>query len=384
MTQSIPATKLAPTEPAPTEPAQDEPAQDEPQYPLAPSAVDASVYTDQARYQGELDRILSHAWFPVFPSADVPKPRDYVVWNQLGQSVVIIRLDDGSVSAWHNVCQHRGALLVEGSGRCSNGRFTCPWHGFVYDLEGSVRQVPLRESFDPAQLAGLRAPAVRVVEWSGWIWLTLSDTLPDLLEYLDTIGEELAGYRLDRFDTRFRVSVTLTANWKIVVDAFNETWHVPFTHKSTLSGLVLWRDASLKISSPHSWMTLPIRGFTDKVSNSDHRQTHLCHYLAFPNTIFSCFPNHLQMWTAWPVAPDKTVLNAYQLVGPTPDGLSDAKWEQHNERDWKHFLDVLAEDSEVINNFAALARSKGFRRNIFNTAESRLTAFHDEVAKRLR
>jgi len=356
----------------------------EEQYPLPPSLLDATVYTDEQRYRRELHEILHRAWFPVFPAQDVPNPRDYVVWDQLEQSVVITRLDDGSLSAWHNVCQHRGARLVKGSGTCGTARFTCPWHGFVFGLDGSLSSVPLRESFDPAELDGLRAPAVRVVEWAGLIWLTLSEDVPELLDYLGDIGEELAGYGLDRFRTRFRKTARLKANWKIVIDAFNETWHVPFTHKGTLSNLVLWRDAVLKITPPHSWMTLPIRGFTEKVTSGNHRDANICHYLVFPNTIFSCFPTHLQMWTAWPVSVDETVLQAYHIVGPAPKGMSEEKWAEVNERDWKHFLDVLAEDSEVINDFGTVVRSLGFRRNMFNTAESRLTAFHEEVEKRLR
>lgn len=368
MTQTTPATGLTPAEE---------------QYPLPPSLLDASVYTDEQRYRRELRDVLYRAWFPVFPVQDVPNPRDYVVWDQLEQSVVIVRQDDGSLKAWHNVCQHRGARLVKGAGSCGSGRFKCPWHGFVYGLDGVVGSVPLKESFDPAELAGLRAPGVRVVEWAGLIWLTFSDELPELREYLGNIGTELAGYGLENFHTRFRETVRLQANWKLVVDAFNETWHVPFTHKDTLSNLVLWRDAALKITSPHSWMTIPIRGFTDRVKSDDHRQANICHYLVFPNTIFSCFPTHLQMWSAWPVSVDETILNAYHIVGPTPAGMSDDEWADSNERDWKHFLSVLAEDSEVINDFGTVHRSLGFRRNMFNTAESRLTAFHDEVEKRL-
>jgi Phenylpropionate dioxygenase and related ring-hydroxylating dioxygenases, large terminal subunit len=355
----------------------------EEQYPLPPSLLGAEAYRDAARYRRELENVLLAAWFPVLPSSDVPRARDYAVWEQLEQSVVITRRDDGSVAAWHNVCQHRGARLVDGAGSCPTGRFKCPWHGFVYDLLGTVRAVPLRESFDPAELDGLRAPAVRVTEWAGWIWMTLSDDTPELLAYLGTIGEELAGYGLEQFTTVFRHTVRLQANWKIVVDAFNETWHVPFTHQDTLSGVVLWRDAVLKITPPHSWMTLPVRGLTDKITTSDHRKNHICHYLVFPNTIYSCFPTHLQMWSAWPVSVDETVLCAYQLNGPTPDGMSDEKWARRTERDWAQFLDVLEEDSGVINDFAKVIRSKGFRRNMFNTAESRLTAFHDEIAKRL-
>lgn len=356
----------------------------EQQYPLPPSSVDAEVYTDPRRYERELEHILLRAWFPVAPASDVANARDFLVWDQLRQSVVITRLDDGSLSAWHNVCQHRGARLVKDSGHCGSARFKCPWHGFVYDLDGAVGSVPLRESFDAAALEGLRAPSVRVTEWGGLIWLCFSDKVPELREYLGEIGEELSGYGMENFTVRYRETVRLKANWKIVVDAFNETWHVPFTHKDTLSGMVLWRDAVLKLAAPHSWMKLPIRGFTDKSSSTDHRQSHLCHYLAFPNTIFSCFPTHLQMWSAWPVSVDETILSAFDVVGPTPNGMTDEQWARSVDRDWQHFLDVLEEDSEVINDIASVVHSKGFHRNLFNTAESRLTAFHEEVEQRLR
>jgi choline monooxygenase len=354
------------------------------QYPLGPSTVEAGHYTDPAQYECELDRILLRAWFPICPSSDLAIPRDFLVWDQLQQSIVVVRLDDGSLAAWHNVCQHRGARIVGESGRCQNGRFNCPWHGFSYDLEGTVHGVPLRPSFDSNELDGLRAPAVRVAEWAGFVWLAFSDEIPDLQEYLGDIGTLLDGYGLDRFETRFRHSVRLNANWKIVVDAFNETWHVPFTHKTTLGGFIQWRDAVLRIARPHSWMTIPVRGFTDGVDDPDPRKSHVCHYLVFPNTIFSCFPTHLQMWSAWPVSPTETVLHAWGVVGPAPEGISDDKWTSRNERDWESFLEVLEEDAEVINATASIRRSLGWRRNMFNTAESRLRAFHEEIRARIQ
>ena len=356
---------------------------EERQYPLRPSLLDADVYRSPQRYRRELDLVLLRGWFPVVPSADLVHARDYLVWEQLEQSVLIVRLDDGSVSAWHNVCQHRGARLVDGSGNCAKARFICPWHGFVYDLDGSLTNVPLRPSFDPGQLAGLRTPRVRSTEWSGWVWLCFADDVPELADYLGEIGTELGGFGLDEYRVEFREVVRLQANWKLVVDAFNETWHVPFTHKDTLSGMVRWRDAHLRIAAPHSWMTIPVKGLTDRITHDDHRRTHICHYLAFPNTIFSCFPTHLQMWSAWPVSVNETELIAYQFSGPAPTGIPDEKWAQRTERDWTAFLDVLAEDAHVVNNFAKVIGSKGYQRNMFNTAESRLTAFHNEIDKRL-
>ena len=355
----------------------------EQQYPLAPTVLDAKYYRDPEQFEREIEEIFMKSWLPVCPSVDLARPRDYVVWDQLRNPVVIVRLDDGGVVAWHNVCQHRGARLLSGSGSCPTGRFKCPWHGFAYDLEGVVQHVPLRDSFDERELDGLRTPQVRATEWSGFVWITFSDEAPELREYLGVIGDELEGYNLDTFTTKYRTRFELNANWKLVIDAFNETWHVPFTHKDTLTGLIMWRDAALKLEPPHSWMTLPVRGFTDKATDTDHRKSHLCHYLSFPNTIFSCFPTHLQAWSAWPVSPTQTVMQTWGIVGPTPPGMTDEKWERQNDRDWDHFLSVVYEDAEVINAFGTVVNSKGFRRNMFNTAESRLTAFHAEVNARV-
>jgi len=357
----------------------------EAQYPLPPSGIDAPHYTDPVQFEQELERILLRAWFPICPSSDLAAPRDFVVWDRLRQSVVVVRQDDGALAAWHNVCQHRGARIVDASGHCKVGRFNCPWHGFSYDLAGVVKGVPLRPSFAAEEIQGMRAPTVRVEQWAGFVWLAFSDELPALRDYLGEVGALLDGYGLDGFETRFRHEVTLDANWKVVVDAFNETWHVPFTHQDTLSGFIQWREAVLHITPPHSWMTIPVRGFTDKVDDGgDPRRSHVCHYLAFPNTIFSCFPTHLQMWTAWPLSADQTLLTAWGIVGPAPEGVEEQAWSRRNERDWGQFLEVLAEDAEVINKSATVAHSLGWRRNMFNTAESRLTAFHDEIRARLR
>lgn len=356
----------------------------EQQYPLPPSLLDARHYSDPDQYAREIDRLFFHAWFPVRPATDLPEPRDFVVWDRLGQSVVIVRQDDGIVAAWHNVCQHRGARIVAESGHCRPGRFKCPWHGFAYDLDGRVSGVPLKDSFDPAELDGLRAPAVRATEWGGFVWLCLSDDVPDLATYLGDLHGELGWYGLENFRTLYRTEATLHGNWKLCVDAFNETWHVPFTHVDTLSGMVLWRDAHLHITPPHSWMTLPIRDFHDSArEGADHRAVNLCHYTVFPNTIFSCFPTHLQMWSFWPVSPTETIYSAWGIVGPTPKGLTDDEWAERNERDWTHFVDVVSEDRAVIDATGPLVGSLGFRRNMFNTAEGRLTAFHAEVNRRV-
>lgn len=247
--------------------------------------------------------------------------------------------------------------MLKESGSCAANRLACPCHGLQYDLTGRVKTVPLRKSFDEERLEGLRAPPVRVQEWGSFIWICLSDDVPDLLDYLGDIGEQLSFYGLERFDTRFRFEMELNANWKMIVDAFNETWHVPFTHQETLGKLVLWRDTRIRVPSPHSWMTLPLAGFTERKGDVDQRLKHICHYPAFPNTIFSCFPTHLQSWNAWPISVDKSLLTAWGVVGPAPDGVSEEQWQKQNQRDWDHFCAVTAEDAEVLNDWGIVSHS---------------------------
>jgi choline monooxygenase len=354
------------------------------QYPLPPSTVDARTYTDPARFERELEEVFFKSWMPACPSADIATPRDYLVFEELRQSIVISRGDNGEALAWHNVCQHRGARIVDGKGNCEKGRFTCPWHGFQYDLAGKVRFTPMKASFDEALLEGLRAAPVRVGEYGGFVWICLSDDAPDLRTFLGDIATELDWFGLERFDIPFRLELTLDANWKTVVDAFNETWHVPHTHQATLSDVVQWGKAHLRICNPHSWMSIPVKGLTDRAeAGADHRASHITHYLAFPNTIFSCFPTHLQTWNIWPVSPTQTHFTAWGMVGPCPDGMSEEKWARQNARDWQNFIDVSTEDAAVISGWGQVARSLGQKRYMFNTAEGRLTAFHAEIAAQL-
>jgi choline monooxygenase len=353
------------------------------QYPLPPSAIDASLYTGVEQHVREIEQVFFKAWLRVGPSSDLPNPKDYIIWEELRQSVVIARQEDGSLLAWHNVCQHRGARLVEASGHCATGRFVCPWHGFIYDLSGKLRFAPLKQEFDKSRLEGLRTPPARVDEYAGFIWICFSDDAPDLRTYLDDIATELDWFGLENFNTRYRFDLMLDANWKVVVDAFNETWHVPFTHKKTLSDIVQWGKAHLRICDPHSWMTIPVKGLTDKhPEDADHREANITHYLAFPNVIYSCFPSHLQTWSMWPVGPDKTHLIAYGMVGACPEGMTEERWAKQNERDWQNFQAVTFEDAGVINGWGTVSHSLGQKEYMFNTAEGRLTAFHREIARR--
>lgn len=351
------------------------------QSPVAPAVLDVSNYADPEQLERELSSLFPRCWLPACPIADVASPRAYTVWEQLGESVVIVRGDDGALAAFHNVCQHRGARLASGSGSCTTGSFKCPWHGFSYDLRGVVDHVPLRESFAAEQVDGLRAPPVRVREWAGFVWIALSEQAGDFDSYLGELKPEIDAYDFEGLQTRHFHSWEIGANWKMVVDAFNEFWHVPFAHKNSLHGGLLWRDAALRLIEPHTLSALPIRGaYEQALADGDYRRGVVCHCSVFPSTLYNCFPSHSQVITSWPLDTERTALVGWGLSAPPPQDAG-ADWEARDAGEWEHFCRVVDEDVEILSEIGALQGSRGYTRNIFNSAEGRLTSFHRTVAE---
>ena len=115
---------------------------------IGPAELDASVYTDPARFELERRKVLNKSWQIVCRSSEIAGVGDHLVWEGQGETIVVTRRRDGGVAGFHNVCQHRGARIVKESG-CGARRFNCHWHNWTYDFEGNVLGVPDREDFAP-------------------------------------------------------------------------------------------------------------------------------------------------------------------------------------------------------------------------------------------
>jgi len=137
------------------------------------TVVDREVYADPVRFELEREHVLRRSWILAGRSVEIPEPGDWLSFEGHGETAVITRQRDGSHAAFHNVCQHRGPSFVKADKGCGARRFSCPYHGWVYDTTGKLVGVPEREDFDAEELQGLRAPLAKADEWGGWIWLYL-------------------------------------------------------------------------------------------------------------------------------------------------------------------------------------------------------------------
>jgi phenylpropionate dioxygenase-like ring-hydroxylating dioxygenase large terminal subunit len=194
-------------------------------------------YTDPAFLDAELDRLWPRVWQIACREEELAEVGAYVEYTIGDDSILIVRSTPDTVAAFHNACLHRGTRLAAGAGTLGAGTITCPFHGWCYGLDGTLRHVPDRHEFNGLP-ENLRLAPVPSACWGGFVFVNLDGAAEPLLEFLDPLPALLAPYRLHDMRLRSCLSTVLPANWKAVVDAFNEAYHVQRAHAQILP----WTD----------------------------------------------------------------------------------------------------------------------------------------------
>ncbi len=193
-------------------------------------------YRSQSFFELERDRVFRRAWLMVGRIEELPEPGSFVVKqiDPCGVSALITRGKSDHIQAFYNSCSHRGSKIVDASQGRQN-RFVCPYHGWTYANDGGVTNIPDEGNFFDVDKMSCGLKKIATDVWDGWIFVNLSPT-PEvsLKEFLGPIREHLANYMYLGADSPVIYTATLDANWKVVSDAFIETYHIPFIHPKTI------------------------------------------------------------------------------------------------------------------------------------------------------
>jgi nitrite reductase/ring-hydroxylating ferredoxin subunit len=198
--------------------------------------VPKARYTTREFADLEYERLWSRVWQVACREEEVAVAGAYAEYAIGDETIVIMRDAAGVLRAFHNACLHRGRRLVEDCG-VADGQLRCPYHGWCYGLDGRVIDVPDRDDFSdlPRDLA---LAGVRCDTWGGFVFVNLDPDAEPLDDFLDPLPAMLAPYHLEQMRLRARLGTIIDANWKAVVDAFNEGYHVQGLHTQILP----WTD----------------------------------------------------------------------------------------------------------------------------------------------
>jgi phenylpropionate dioxygenase-like ring-hydroxylating dioxygenase large terminal subunit len=193
------------------------------------------VYTSEDFLQHELSDIFSKDWFCVGRTDALKNSGDYVSTELAGQPVVVLRDRDGCLRAMSNVCLHRMSILLQGRGNIR--AITCPYHGWTYNLDGSLRGAPAMTLNEGFCRDNYTLPKVRCQEWLGWVFVTLNPDAPPVATQLAQVEDMISGYDMTNYTETFYESHIWDTNWKVLAENFMESYHLPVCHAGTIGGL---------------------------------------------------------------------------------------------------------------------------------------------------
>lgn len=277
-------------------------------------------YRSEARLKAEMEEVLRKSPVAFCPSAAIPNAGDYVAREAAGVPIVVVRERDGTVHGFRNACRHRGMQLVEGQG-CAKA-FTCPYHGWAYSLDGTLRHVPDEHGFPGLDKSQHGLSPVKVEEKSGLVFVTQepSDNGLTLDEIPNLIGDD---------QRIFSTSETLVdANWKIFMEGFIEGYHIKAAHPETFYPYGFDNLNVVEYFGPHSRVTYPfqrikkLEAVAPEARRVDGMVTLV--YQLFPNALVTVLSSHTSLVVLEPVSLTQTRLVSYTMTNH-PMGDHDAE-----------------------------------------------------------
>ncbi|WP_434620867.1 aromatic ring-hydroxylating oxygenase subunit alpha [Tabrizicola sp. M-4] len=290
------------------------------------------TYHSQALFDLEKTHVFLNHWQVAGHDSDIPAPGDWITFDMLGERAVLMRGADGTVRAFHNLCRHRGARVVDGPQGSCRGSIVCPFHGWVYNLDGTLRGPSQPGSFGDLDRSNFGLKPIEIQAFHGFLFIRFHPgPQPDIATLLAPYDADFTAYRAaDLLPVATpHWTADLPVNWKSVRDVDNEGYHVPLAHPG-LQDLYgrdyrdIFLPNGLNISIGRYGDTpgrlWSVRHYNRISRPRDHLPPHLAgawaYYGLFPQIVFAFTPEAIQYYHEIPIGPGLTRLTGRLYRNP--------------------------------------------------------------------
>jgi Rieske 2Fe-2S family protein len=304
----------------------------------------AQAYTGRGVFDWELRHLFAGAWTCLGRLDEVRDGHSQRAVT-VGDVGVLLTFEEGTVRAFANVCRHRGHELLPDGGGAERVAVVCPYHGWAYRLDGALttatamRGVP---GFDPAEYGLVELPAVA---WAGWLFVNAAGGAPPFADHLGALDGLLRPYRMEQLRLGARHDYRVAANWKVIVENYQECYHCPQIHPELcrvspptsgdnwdLPGA--WVGGSMELREHAETMSIDGRGSGAFIEGAPRRTVR---YVAlFPNLLVSAHPDYVMTHRLWPAEPGLTEVECrwYFPEDNTDPAYAVDFWDLTNRQDW--------------------------------------------------
>ncbi|HZP90142.1 MAG TPA: aromatic ring-hydroxylating dioxygenase subunit alpha [Actinomycetota bacterium] len=314
-------------------------------------------YTSQEIWEQERERIWFGDWVCIGRSEEAAGPGDFFVRDLAGESIFVVRNAEGALRCFYNVCSHRGTKFLDDDS-CGTVRkaFRCPYHAWTFDLDGRLIGTPNVREDELFDRASYPLTSIAIDEYAGFVFVNLSPEPRPLMEALTDGAESITAferYRMQELRIGHRIVYEVEANWKIVVENYNECLHCPTIHPELVQVVPLFRfgevwdeqtrdDGNRMVDGATSFT---MTGHSELPKFPDLEPEDYGMYYGtyeFPNLMLNLHPDCVMYYLAFPRGPRHTTVVSEYLFRPEVIGGPDFKpepviefWDLISRQDWE-------------------------------------------------
>jgi phenylpropionate dioxygenase-like ring-hydroxylating dioxygenase large terminal subunit len=297
-------------------------------------------YFDEDVWKAEVERLFRKLPLIAAHSSELA-PGQVLAHDAYGVPMLLTRDADGVARAFLNVCRHRGMRLVDGAAAQDKPSISCPYHGWTYRLDGTLRHMLHADAFDKCAPGARELAPLPCAERHGLVWVVPHvDGAIDLDAFLGGLNDELPFHEIDRLQCFRTVEAEYPANWKLIVDAFLEPYHIRVLHRDTIFPFFTDGITAAERFGPHI-SSLVARRAAQELFDAhgaipetleDVRRIATPSHVIFPNTVTIFHPDYLSLITLYPTGPE-TLRWTHRMLIPKEKATSD--WAPHWEKTFR-------------------------------------------------
>ncbi|MBX7492981.1 Rieske 2Fe-2S domain-containing protein [Qipengyuania sp. 1NDW9] len=300
---------------------------------LGQTVVPAHVYTDPEYFAREKSAIYDRLPQILCPSALLPDPGMAVPHDATGRPLLITRDADGKAHVFLNVCRHRGTRLVEGNEVSCTKKLVCPYHAWTYSVDGRLLALPRPDTFPDLDKGSMGLVELPSMETGGVIWFSPKEETADFT-FAKKVGEDFEALGMGEHFLFRRKTHEVAGNWKLIMDAFLESYHVTRLHAQTIGPFFKDGVTSGDMIGPHARSAVGRLEEMDGVDLTDMAQMRRVVTFAYqlmPGALVIPSPDYINLMVMMPQAHDRTLVEDFMLI---PEPPANDKARDHWERSW--------------------------------------------------